>query len=263
MGRPVKDFTGQKFGMLTAVRNSGRKIGNAFVWEWRCDCGSHHEALPSHVRSGSTISCGCYRDSKSLAAGQRYGRLVSVEIVGRNRHQHRIWKWKCDCGNYHLSPDYPVKQGRVVSCGCYHREQSRARSVTHDQHKTRTYRAWIALKARVGGKDDVSIEHYVNRGITVSPEWASDFPAFLADMGECPAGMSIERINNDGNYEAGNCRWATQREQLANTRRTIRIQFKGQERCLKHACQESGIGYSCVRSRIRRGYDAQQAFDMG
>jgi hypothetical protein len=193
--------------------------------------------------------------------GQRHGRLVAIERAGHNRHGVILWKWKCDCGQEIDRVFQPIKEGRFVSCGC-HRDQQSALRATHGKSGSRTYRAWIEMKARIGGKDESSRRHYRDRGITISERWSS-FEAFLSDMGECPPGMSIERIDNNGNYQPGNCRWATQREQLANTRRTIRIDLNGEERCLKHACQETGANYDRVRARIRSGMPPQEAFDRG
>lgn len=193
--------------------------------------------------------------------GQRFGRLVAMGTAGRNRHHQLLWRWRCDCGIELDRTFQPIKEGRVKSCGCHKRDQSIARA-KHGKSATRTYRAWIEMKARVRGKDDVCKKHYTERGIVVCDRWQI-FENFFADMGECPRGLSIDRIDNDGNYEPGNCRWATQRDQLANTRRTVRIIVNGEERCLKHACQEAGINYDGVQSRIRLGATPQEAFDRG
>src|SRR6185312_13773350 len=111
---------------------------------------------------------------------------------------------------------------------------------------------------RVKGKDTVCRERYLNRGIKVDARWNDSFDAFLADMGECPPGLSLDRIDNSGDYAPGNCRWVTQRQQLANTCRTVYVKWQGKPRCLKHACQESGVNYDRVRSRIRLGANPQQ-----
>lgn len=133
----------------------------------------------------------------------------------------------------------------------------------HGKSNTRTYRAWIEMKARTGGKDESSREHYRDRGISVCFKWKSSFVEFLNDMGECQPGMTLDRINNNGDYRPGNCRWVPQSQQLRNTRRTIRVVISGEEMCLKDACALVNVNYECVLSRIRSGIDPQRALYEG
>lgn len=195
-------------------------------------------------------------------AGQRFGRLVGIRKSGVNRHGAVVWLWKCDCGKEIERPAYPIRTGRQVSCGCHKDEQSRSRA-KHGQWQSRTYRAWVEMKQRVKGKDAACRKHYRDRGIAIAPEWLNDFEAFRRHMGECPVGLSLDRIDNAGDYVPGNCRWTDQRQQLANTRRTVFVQWNGEPRCLKHACLEAGVNYDRVRGRIRKGAEPQQAFDRG
>lgn len=194
--------------------------------------------------------------------GERYGRLVALKLRGTDKNGVRLWLWRCDCGREIDRVASPIRSGRVVSCGCHKDEQSRSRA-KHGMWKTRTYRAWIAMRARVRGVDQISIECYRDRGITVDPRWECSFEAFLADMGECPAGKTLGRIDNDGHYEPANCRWETQAEQCRNTRRTVRVTVAGIEMCLKDACSALAVNYDCVRSRIRLGASAEDALARG
>jgi hypothetical protein len=194
--------------------------------------------------------------------GRKFGRLTAVRIGGHNDFGVRLWLWRCDCGIEIERPSGPIKQGRQVSCGCHKNEQSRLRA-KHGKWETRTYRAWIEMKARARGKDDSSKKNYLDRGIGVDPRWQRDFAAFLSDMGECPDGLTLERIKNDVGYQPGNCKWATQGEQTRNTRRTVRVRVEDREMCLKDACAMAGVNYDRIRSRIRLGKSPQIAFDMG
>lgn len=194
--------------------------------------------------------------------GQRFGRLMALRRSGTNSHGAALWLWRCDCGNEIERPTYPIRVGRQVSCGCHKVEQSRLRA-KHGHWQSRTYRAWIEMKQRVKGKDATCRKHYSNRGIQIDPRWRKSFQAFLSYMGECPTGLSLDRIDNNGHYVPGNCRWTDQKHQLANTRRTVFVNWRGERRCLKHACQEAGVNYDRVRSRIRLGTEPQQAFDKG
>lgn len=194
--------------------------------------------------------------------GKRFGRLTALAIVGHNRFGVRLWRWLCDCGKEIDRPSLHIKGGRQVSCGCHRDEQSRSRA-THGRSQTRTYRAWIEMKGRCRGKDEVCRKHYVARGIKVCRRWQSSFKAFLLDMGECPPRMTLERIKNNQGYRPKNCRWATQADQLRNTRRTIRVHVGVREVCLKDACAIIGANYDCIRSRIRAGHSPQVALEMG
>lgn len=195
-------------------------------------------------------------------AGARFARLVGISVVGKNKHGVRLWSWRCDCGNEITRPSAHIKEGRQVSCGCYKDEQSRLR-VKHGKSGSRTYRAWIEMKARCRGKDEPSRTYYVRRGIKVCRQWARSFERFLADMGECPDGMTLERIKNNEGYAPENCRWALQSEQLRNTRRTVRVVVAERQMCLKDACAAIGANYDRVRSRIRSGKSPQMALEMG
>ena len=191
--------------------------------------------------------------------GQKFGRLTAISLHSRNANKHILWLFECDCGEKRISLAAAIKQGRVVSCGCHRNEQSRLR-VKHGLSETSTYTAWKGMKSRVKGKDDICIKHYLNKGITICERWQNSFENFMLDMGERPTGMTLDRIDNNGNYEPGNCRWTTQKQQVANTCRTIYVDFKGQKTCLKHACQEGNVNYDAVRSRLRAGREPQEAF---
>lgn len=267
MPRPATDWTDQKFGNLTAVRNTGKKNCRAFVWEWRCDCGAMHEALPHHVSSGNTKSCGCYKDAKSvIIPGEKYERLTALSKTRTVRFGARLWRFRCDCGNEVLLSASAVL-GDQKSCGCLKRETKP--NLRHgfcktsaDDAEDRTYRTWQLMNARCRGSGLKSEKHYRARNIIVCDRWSGSFEHFLSDMGLKPNGMTIERIDNNGNYEPGNCRWATQAEQLRNTRRTIRVGVGGREMCLKDACEALGVNYSCARSRMRRGQTVEQALGL-
>jgi len=114
-----------------------------------------------------------------------------------------------------------------------------------------TYLSWMHIKQRCLYKGSQNYPMYGGRGISVCARWM-DFQNFLADMGERPAGMSIERIDVDGDYEPGNCRWATRLEQERNKRTSLKYLYQGRERCLSEIAELSGMKYGLLHDRLKR-----------
>lgn len=161
----------------------------------------------------------------SVRVGDRFHRLVVQGfIAGIGKTINRKAVCLCDCGASSTPTVNRLCDGRAKSCGCYARDWSRARHTTHG-HYSRTYRSsthriWGEMIQRCSNPKNASFHNYGARGIKVCDRWRL-FENFLADMGERPAGRSLDRLNNDGDYEPGNCSWRTKVEQCRNTRRTV------------------------------------------
>jgi hypothetical protein len=153
--------------------------------------------------------------------GQRFGRLF-VLARAINRGKVAVWQCQCDCGQIKIIPGRNLRDGISQSCGCLQRERSsancKATKTKHGYKGTPTYTSWIEMRRRCSRSHRAEFRNYGARGISVCQEWLNSFEAFLRDMGTRPEGKSLDRINNDGNYEPGNCRWATLIEQRRNRR---------------------------------------------
>ncbi len=131
---------------------------------------------------------------------------------------------------------------------------------THGKSRSSTYQIWAVMKYRCLNPNFKGYARYGGRGITVCERWMV-FDNFYEDMGECPKGMSIDRINNDGNYCPENCRWATPKQQARNTSRNKPITYKGKTLCISEWAAELGISRKTLLHRLNYGWSVEKAFN--
>ena len=185
--------------------------------------------------------------------GRRFGKLVAVEFVGFKQfatERKRMWRCQCDCGKEITTAAMYLNGGSTNSCGCIVGKHKR----THGATGTPEFMAWTAMKQRCENPKLKGFKDYGGRGIKVCERWQT-FENFLADMGERPSpGHSVDRINNDGNYEPGNCRWATRVTQSNNRRSSLRIEFNGATHTAAEWERLLGLRTGWVSTKLKKGW---------
>ena len=159
------------------------------------------------------------------------------------------WLCQCVCGVCTVVKNADLRNTK--SCGCLRVDMGRARQ-THGLSKSRTYQAWRKMKTRCLNPKDKAWPNYGGRGITVCERWQNSFQMFLQDMGECPEGLSLDRIDNSQGYTADNCRWTTAAVQANNKRSTTRFTYKGQLTTLTQLSAQSGKSIQTIAWRIHK-----------
>ncbi|WP_138110666.1 hypothetical protein [Burkholderia gladioli] len=196
-----------------------------------------------------------------MQPNERFGKLTFKEMVLAGKSGARYAVFVCDCGNEKEMSVSNVVLGKSKSCGCLAVKTTGDRARTHGMTGTPEYRTWKSMWARCTNPTLDRYPRYGGRGITVCDRWES-FEKFYEDMGPRPSlNHSIERDDVDGNYEPGNCRWATKREQSWNTSANLFVEYKGERKCVAEWCYQTGIPYSRFIQRLRRGLPIEDVFD--
>lgn len=193
--------------------------------------------------------------------GSKYGRLTIVSYDTKKGSSHYV-NCKCECGNTKSIRLSRLKSGETKSCGCIRKELfqvNRQGNIIHGQSDTRLHSIYRSMKARCYKEHHRSYSHYGGRGIKICDEWLDDFMNFYNwayDNGYDDT-LTIDRIDNNGNYEPNNCRWITEAEQHNNTSRNINITYNGETKTLKQWSEIKGINYSTLVNRYKRGWSVK------
>ena len=266
--RSLVDLTGRTFERWTVLHRSANK-GIRVAWRCRCECGNERDVTGLGLTSGDSKSCGCLKRERSSRlrtrdlTGQVFGRLTVLRRSSTAAHARVQWECACACGRTKVAQSSLLLNGHTQSCGCLGEEtrgqSNRTHGATRGGH-TPEYRAWTHARQRCENPRDARFPRYGGRGIAVCERWWS-FENFLADMGPRPSSShSIDRIDNDGNYEPGNCRWATKKQQARNKRNSRVIEYAGRSMPVAAWAEAVGVPSNVIECRLCRGWELGRVF---
>lgn len=190
--------------------------------------------------------------------GKVFGRWTVLELDEKVTAKAPYYICECSCGSVSSIRRDHLRSGNSQSCGCLRREVTGKSSITHNATGTKTYLIWAAMLNRCRNKNVKEYPNYGGRGITVCERWYS-FENFLADMGEQPAGLQIDRTDNNGNYSQENCRWVNRSENCNNRRNNKLIEHNGVTKTLSQTARDAGMAPQILGKRLFRGWDIEKA----
>lgn len=194
--------------------------------------------------------------------GKTFGRLTVVRRVGTDRNKKPLWLCKCSCGKEKLVISQSLINGVTKSCGCLQREHNENGNTKHGHRNTRLYKIWIGMFQRTENNKNPNYNDYGGRGIRVCDEWKNDFMNFYnwAMENGYKENLTLDRRNNNENYEPSNCRWVTQKEQNNNKRSNRKFTFQGETKNLKQWSELTGIPCTVITARIDKlGWSIERA----
>lgn len=263
------DLTGQRFGKLTVVqRAENTKTGQA-QWLCRCDCGNEIVVRRGNLQSGNTETCGCSKNKPAPnfidLSGKKFGRLTVLIKAGKTKSGNATWLCKCDCGKETTATGSELINGHTKSCGCYSRELTARRMAeiltTHGGSYTRLYSIWSGMKDRCRNINNHRYKHYGGKGVRVCEQWERDFESFRgwALKNGYDDQLSIDRIDNDGDYCPENCRWISNAEQQNNRSNNHFVDYKGRTLTIAQWEREMGFPKGFLQGRINAGWKIEDA----
>ena len=278
----AEDLTGRIFGTLKVISLNEEESAirtiryhhKRYAWNCKCiNCGHEVVKVSSDLKTiakGNTTGCKeCYRMDLT---GQKFGKLTVLGLAPKQETGKQLWICQCDCGNtcIHQTGDLTKTKDPVQSCGCLHSEvlaqrnrESAAWGGDTVKHE-RLHQIWTAMRHRCNSPNDEHYHLYGGRGITVCPEWQDNWFAFRdwALSHGYQDNLTIDRIDTNGNYEPDNCRWATQQEQMNNTRINKMLFYKNEWDTLANWCRRLHLNYYRVKTRLNAcGYSVEDAFE--
>ena len=251
-------YIGKRFGRWTVMDIDYEKTDqtNRVYYLCKCDCGTIKSVRKSHLIDGCSTSCGCiaHERARTRLIGERFGRLTVYDFSHINDKGDVFWECICDCGQTVTVCGGSLTSGNTKSCGCYNRELTIERFTKHGHSYERLYNIWNGMIFRCENYKSTEYDAYGGRGISVCEEW-KDFVRFFdwAMNNGYDDNLTLDRINNDGDYCPDNCRWVDLITQ-ANNRRTSRfLTYLGEKHTISEWARLLDVPYHRLRQRINRG----------
>jgi hypothetical protein len=195
--------------------------------------------------------------NKKDFTGQRFGRLLVIEMAGSDKYKRSLWNCKCDCGNFKVVSGNHLQTGNSTSCGCLQKETRAANGKSNTVHgltNSPIMRAWQSMKDRCYNPKTDSYKYYGGRGITVCDEWRDSFYSFVVDMGQTfKEGLTLDRKDSNKGYSKDNCRWATRKEQQNNLRNNVIIETPKGKMTIAIAAETFNIPAHRLYDRVSAG----------
>lgn len=193
--------------------------------------------------------------------GKKYNLLTVVSRAESQKSGKAYWNCICDCGNKTIVSGSNLINGSVKSCGCLRKTEHN----THHLSDSRLYRIWNAMRNRCNGKNKAVYKYYMAKGISVCDEWNNDFLSFYewALSNGYSDDLTIDRIDNAKGYSPGNCRWVSRKEQANNRHFCKMITYNGKTQTLMQWCEELGLNYKLIHSRLYKcGWNFEKAISI-
>lgn len=248
-----QNLVGRRFGKLIVVELSPKTKNRSTLWKCICDCGNEKIARNKNLLEGITLDCGCM-SKQGYNQGQKISRLTLLKQLPAPKG--RSWECLCDCGNKLKVKESYIRDGSVKSCGCLAKEYRTIGNVIHNLCGTRINKIYQGMKNRCYLNKSISYKNYGGRGIKICDEWLGEnglinFYNWALSNGYNDS-LTIDRINNDGNYEPSNCRWVTPLEQQNNTRINRWFEYNGEKLTLSQISRKYNINISTLSHRLRK-----------
>lgn len=244
------DITGKQIGMWNVIRYAGKR-GSRHMWLCDCSCGKQKTVSGASLAEGTSASCGCSVRIKEIV-GKTFSRLSVRSKLDENPVSSSRYLCDCECGLACIVAGSDLWSRRVQSCGCLVSDSNKIRCTTHGLTRRSEYSVWRGMIRRCYDVDFKSYCKYGGIGIIVCKRWLESAKAFIDDMGPRPSMLhSIDRFpNQSGNYEPGNCRWATIKEQNRNRKSNRLITIGDETRCIAEWSELTGIKAGTLWNRI-------------
>lgn len=215
------DLTGHRYGMLTVLKLSEKRLRDLPSWDCICDCGTTKTSVAMDLRAGQVQSCGCnfHKGTPKDITGKVFSELTAIESTwAKGNNGDYLWKCVCSCGTSCVYPVGQLNSGSATNCGCKTAEKISKANFIHGMKHEPEYRSWSHARERIFNPDCQEYPKYGGRGLTFENDW-SEFSVFIKEMGRMPDDgkrYTIDRIENHLGYIRGNVRWATDHQQARN-----------------------------------------------